>query len=124
MLLAYLIKFTTHSDERGHLTVVEKEIPFDIKRIYYIYGVSTESVRGQHRHYKTAHALMCLKGSCEIYANNGITKETFRLDSPDQGLILPPEDWHSMYDFSEDAILLVLASEYYDPDEYIAEEYP
>lgn len=122
--MAYYLQFKTHSDDRGHLTVVEKEIPFDIKRVYYIYGVSSGSVRGRHRHYTTVHALVCLQGSCEIYVNDGLKKETFLLDTPDRGLLLPPEDWHSMYNFTNDAILLVLASEYYDPGEYIAEEYP
>jgi dTDP-4-dehydrorhamnose 3,5-epimerase-like enzyme len=122
--LAHYLQFRTVTDARGNLTVVEREIPFDIKRIYYIYGVPGESVRGQHRHYKTIHALICLKGSLEVYVNDGKRKETFVLDRPDQGLILPPEDWHSMYSFGEDTILLVLASEYYDPAEYIAEEYP
>jgi dTDP-4-dehydrorhamnose 3,5-epimerase-like enzyme len=103
---------------------MEKEIPFDIKRVYYIYGVSPQSVRGRHRHHRTVHALTCLKGSCEVYVNNGVTEATFLLNSPDQGLILPPEDWHTMYNFSDDAILLVLASEYYDPGEYIPDEYP
>lgn len=104
--------------------MIEKEIPFEIKRIYYIYGVPTDSVRGEHRHFKTVHALICLKGSLEIYANNGKTEENFVLDRPDRGLIVPPEDWHSMYNWSKDAFLLVLASEYYDPAEYIAEAYP
>ncbi len=121
--MAHIIKFKTFTDERGSLTVVEKEVPFNIKRVYYIYGVKGKAVRGQHRHHKTIHALVCIKGSCEIYINDGKKKETHILNTPDQGLVLMPEDWHSMYNFSEDAVLLVFASEYYDPDEYIAEGY-
>lgn len=102
--MAYFIKFKTNSDSRGHLTVIEKEIPFDIKRVYYIYGVAPGSIRGQHRHHRTVHALVCLKGSCDLYINDGKKKERITLSGPDQGLILPPEDWHSMYNFSEDAI--------------------
>ena len=91
--------------------------------MYYIYGVPPGSVRGGHRHDKTIHALVCLKGSVEVYVNDGVTEATFLLDSPEKGLYLPPEDWHSMHNFSDDAVLLALASEYYDPDEYIPEGY-
>ena len=122
--MAHVINFRTFTDTRGNLTVIEKEVPFEIKRVYYIYGVTGNAIRGQHRHYKTIHALVCIKGSCEIFINDGKKTETHTLNTPDQGLVLMPEDWHSMYNFSEDAVLLVFASEYYDPDEYIAEEYP
>ena len=121
--MAYYLDFETHTDGRGHLTVIEKEIPFDIKRVFYVYGVSEEETRGRHRHYKTIHALICLQGSCEVYVDDGVNKEVFVLDAPDKGLILLPEDWHAMYNFSKDALLLALASEYYDPAEYIPEEY-
>jgi dTDP-4-dehydrorhamnose 3,5-epimerase-like enzyme len=113
----------TFCDKRGNLTVIEKVIPFDIKRIFYIYGVDS-SVRGKHRHRKTIQAAICIKGQCTIWNNDSLKKEEFVLDSPDKCLILEPRDWHKMYDFSSDAILMVLASEYFEYNDYIFEEYP
>ena len=119
--MAYLIDFPTHTDERGNLTVIEKKIPFEIKRIYYIYNVNSN--RGGHRHKKNIQALICLNGKCEIYVNNGEEKKNFLLNSPTKGLILNCEDWHTMNNFSENAILLVFASEYFDAEDYIDEKY-
>ena len=95
--MAELIDLKTYTDRRGNLTVIEKVIPFDIKRIFYIYGVD-DSVRGGHRHHKTVQAAICLQGHC-IISN------------------------HTMHHFSKDAILMVLASEYFDPHDYIYEPY-
>jgi dTDP-4-dehydrorhamnose 3,5-epimerase-like enzyme len=117
-----LITIETFSDNRGHLSVLEKNMPFDIKRVFYIYGVDN-SVRGKHRHHKTIQAVICISGSCKIANNNGKQNEIFELDQPNKCLFLYPEDFHSMYDFSSDAILLVLASEYFDPNDYIYEPY-
>ena len=103
-------------------TVIEKVVPFDIKRIFYIYGVDS-SVRGGHRHHKTMQAAICIKGKCNIWNDDNVSQEMFALDSPDKCLILKPEDWHQMLDFSEDAILMVLASEYFDSEDYIFEPY-
>ena len=120
--MAYLISLKTFTDKRGNLTVIEKSIPFDIKRIFYIYGVD-ESVRGGHRHKKTLQAAICLKGSCIIYNDDHTKKEEFLLDTPDKCLILEPKDWHQMHSFTKDAILMVLASEYFDEHDYIFERY-
>lgn len=120
--MASLLCLKTFTDTRGNLTVIEKTIPFDIKRIFYIYGVD-HSVRGGHRHKKTIQAAICLKGSCRIFNDNNITQEEFLLDSPDKCLLLMPEDWHKMYDFTPDAILMVLASEFFDENDYIFEPY-
>jgi len=120
--MAYLIDLKTFTDKRGNLTVIEKSIPFDIKRIFYIYGVD-DSVRGGHRHHKTIQAAICLQGSCHINNNNGNKKEEFTLDSPHKCLILEPSDWHTMDRFTSDAILMVLASEYFDANDYIFEPY-
>jgi dTDP-4-dehydrorhamnose 3,5-epimerase-like enzyme len=119
--MAYIIKLPTYADERGSLTVVEKLLPFDIKRFYYIYNATSQ--RGGHRHKKTTQALICLGGSCEIYVNNGKIKQFFVLDTPDKCLILAPKDWHTMDEFSSSATLLVFASEFYDKDDYIDEKY-
>lgn len=120
--MAYLINLKTFTDKRGNLTVIEKVIPFDIKRIFYIYGVD-DSIRGGHRHKKTIQAAICIQGSCVIYNDDNQTQEEFHLNSPDQCLILEPKDWHQMYKFSTDAILMVLASEYFDENDYIYEKY-
>ncbi|PWG81073.1 sugar 3,4-ketoisomerase [Pararcticibacter amylolyticus] len=120
--MAQLINLKTFTDKRGNLTVVEKVIPFDIKRIFYIYGVD-DSERGGHRHKKTIQAAICLKGSCTIFNDDNSKEENFVLDTPDKCLLLKPEDWHKMYDFTEDAILMVLASEFFDAEDYIYEPY-
>ena len=120
--MAYLIDLKTFTDKRGNLTVIEKSIPFDIKRIFYIYGVD-DSVRGGHRHHKTIQAAICLQGSCHINNNNGAKAEEFTLDSPHKCLILEPSDWHTMDRFTPNAILMVLASEYFDANDYIFEPY-
>ena len=120
--MASLIDLKTFTDNRGNLTVIERVIPFEIKRIFYIYGVD-DSARGGHRHKSTYQAAICLVGSCIIHNNNGKCKESFVLDSPSKCLILNPEDWHQMENFSRDAILMVLASEYFDPGDYIYQKY-
>ena len=120
--MAKLIDLKTFTDVRGNLTVIEKVIPFDIKRIFYIYGVDA-SARGGHRHHKTIQAAICIQGSCSILCNNGKTIIEFVLDSPHKCLILNPDDWHTMYQFSYDAILMVLASEYFEQTDYIYEPY-
>lgn len=120
--MAELISLKTFTDGRGNLTVIEKVIPFDIKRIFYIYGVDA-SERGSHRHKKTVQAAVCLVGSCSIYNNNGKKEDVFVLNNPSKCLILCPEDWHKMYNFTPDAILMVLASEYFDAEDYIYNPY-
>ena len=120
--MAHIIDLITFTDQRGNLTVIEKVIPFDIKRVFYIYGVD-DSKRGGHRHHKTQQAAICIKGSCTIYNNDGQKENTFELDQPNKCLILDPQDWHTMSNFSEDAILMVFASEYFEENDYIYEPY-
>lgn len=120
--MAYLIDLPTFSDKRGHLTVIEKIIPFEIKRVFYIYGVD-DSVRGGHRHHKTYQAAFCIQGACVISNNDGYEKRDFLLDAPSKGLILEPRDWHTMHHFTKDAIFMVFASQTFDPADYIREEY-
>jgi hypothetical protein len=110
------------SDTRGSLTVIEKILPFEIKRVFYIYGVD-DSVRGKHRHKKTIQAAVCISGSCTITNNNGKEQTEFVLDAPNKCLILYPEDYHWMHDFTPDCILLVMASETFDINDYIHEPY-
>ena len=120
--MAKLIDLMTFTDIRGHLTVIEKVLPFDVKRIFYIYGVDS-SARGGHRHHKTVQAAIALCGRCSVFNHDGEKEETFELDAPSKCLILAPGDWHQMYDFSPDAILMVLASEYFDQADYVFETY-
>jgi dTDP-4-dehydrorhamnose 3,5-epimerase-like enzyme len=120
--MAKLIDLKTFTDKRGNLTVIEKVIPFDLKRIFYIYGVD-DSVRGGHRHKTTIQAAICIQGSCHIYNNDGKEEKHFVLDQPNKCLILQPEDWHRMDHFTKDAILMLLASEYFNEEDYIFEPY-
>lgn len=120
--MAKIIDLKTFTDNRGNLTVIEKVIPFTIQRIFYIYGVN-DSKRGGHRHHKTIQAAICIKGSCTIYNNDGKKEEVFQLNAPNKCLLLEPNDWHSMYDFTPDAILMVLASETFDEKDYIFQPY-
>ena len=119
--MSYFINLPTFTDKRGGLTVVEKILPFNIKRLYYIYNATGK--RGGHRHKKSIQALICIGGSCEIYINNKKNEKTVLLDSVRKCLILEPEDWHTMDKFSKGSVLLVMASEYYDIDDYIDEPY-
>jgi dTDP-4-dehydrorhamnose 3,5-epimerase-like enzyme len=120
--MANEINLPTHSDSRGKLTVIEGILPFPVARVYYIYDCDN-SARGGHRHKKTRQALVCVKGACIIDWTNGVESGSTKLEDPDRLLVLEPEDWHVMRDFSKDAVLLVLASERYDPEDYVAEGY-
>ena len=123
--MASLFNLLTITDSRGNLTVLEKELPFIIKRIFYIYGVDN-SVRGKHRHKTTRQFLISIQGHCEIYNREGCgcPIEKFILDSPSKGLLLEPHDWHYMKNFSPDCILQVFASTSFDAQDYIYEDYP
>lgn len=113
--------FQEHGDERGMLVALEalKDIPFQIKRVYYLYDTIAEVHRGHHAHRALQQILVCVHGSCRIKLDNGYETETVLLDSPMEGLYISNDVWREMYDFSEDAVLLVLASEYYDEKDYI-----
>lgn len=108
-----LIELPTHSDARGDLTVIESCLPFMIRRVFFI--TKPVGVRGGHYHIKTVQALICLQGSILIELRDDLV----RLDDKRQCMILQPSDWHSMYEFSEDCILLVLASEHYSENDYV-----
>ncbi len=113
-----------HFDKgEGSLSVFEGLMPGSIKRVYYIMDVPQEVVRGGHRHHNTWQALVCIKGSCRVYVNNGETETSFVLDKPENCLLLEPKDWHTMDNFSADAILLVMANEIYDVTDYIDKPY-
>ena len=105
--MARQIDLATHTDNRGNLTVIEKVIPFDIKRIFYIYGVD-DSERGGHRHHTTVQAAVCIQGACKIHCDNNREQNEYVLDKPYKCLILEPEDWHTMYDFTPDCVLVAV----------------
>lgn len=117
-----MIEFSERGDERGKLVVVEnmKDVPFEIKRIFYIYGTDVDVVRGQHANKKTEFVLINVAGKSKVRILDGKGNEAvFSLNRPHTGIYLPKMTWKDMYDFSEDSVLLVLASELYDPEEYI-----
>jgi hypothetical protein len=120
--MAELLCLNTFTDTRGNLTVIEKIIPFEIKRIFYIYGVDS-SVRGGHRHKNTLQAAICLQGSCRIYCNTGNSENYYYLDSPSKCLTIDAKDWHYMDQFTSNAILMVLASTNYNEKDYIFAPY-
>ncbi len=117
-----ILNLRTFTDDRGNLTVIEKELPFEIARVFYIYGVN-DSKRGGHRHFKTRQAAICIQGSCNIYNNDGHSEFEIILNSPNKCLIIEPNNWHVMHNFSKDAILLVFASHPYLAEDYIFEPY-
>jgi len=116
-----MIKFNQLGDDRGHLVVVEgmKDIPFDIKRVFYIYGSDKDVIRGQHANRKTEFVLINVAGKSKVMVDYGTEKVEYNLDEPHMGVYLPKMVWKDMYDFSEDSVLLCLASEPYDGAEYI-----
>lgn len=112
--------FQPHGDERGQLVALEefKDIPFCIKRVYYMYDTASDAVRGRHAHKSLEQVLICVRGSCKILLDNGTEKKVVPLEKPYEGLYVA-NVWHEMYDFSPDAALLVLASQFYDESDYI-----
>jgi dTDP-4-dehydrorhamnose 3,5-epimerase-like enzyme len=122
--LSQLIYLKSAESTDGLLSVFEHLMPGHIERVYFIKNVPTWSIRGGHRHKHTWQGLVCINGSCKIYIQEdiGISKE-YALDNPSKCLLLKPSDWHQMYGFSEDCILLVLANKNYDPNDYIDKAY-
>ena len=121
MKLGKFIDFTILGDTRGSLISLEqhKNIPFDVKRIYYIFDTKADVSRGFHAHKHLEQVAVCVKGSCTFILDNGEVKEKVSLDSPQQGLYIGFNLWREMHDFSEDCVLLVLASDYYNENDYI-----
>ena len=113
--------FQQHGDERGMLVALEEysDIPFEIKRVYYMYDTKANVHRGFHAHKNLQQILVCIHGSCKILLDNGKEKKVVSLEKPYEGLYVSNDMWREMYDFSEDAVLLVLASEPYREEDYI-----
>ena len=113
--------FQPHGDERGQLVALEefKDIPFKIKRVYYMYDTKPGVVRGQHAHKSLEQILVCIHGSCKIRLDNGKEKKEVPLEKPYEGVYVANNMWREMYEFSTDAVLMVLASKVYDETDYI-----
>lgn len=125
MSLIKLIEFPCLGDERGNLVALEgmKNIPFEIKRIYYILDTKHGVVRGLHAHKALKQVAIALKGSCRFLLDDGIAKEDIILDCPTKGILIDSCLWREMHDFSDDCVLMVLASEHYEESDYIR-DYP
>ena len=110
-----------HGDERGQLVALEeyKDIPFEIKRVYYMYDTANGVHRGFHAHRSLEQILVCIHGSCKVLLDNGREKKVVPLEKPYEGLYISNNMWREMYDFSPDAVLLVFASQLYDESDYI-----
>ena len=121
MSLIQLIDFTSLGDDRGSLVALEsnRSIPFDIKRIYYIFDTKEGVSRGFHAHKQLKQVAVCVTGQCRIVLDNGKHREEVCLDSPTKGILIEDMIWREMHDFSEDCVFLVLASELYDESDYI-----
>ena len=113
--------FQQHGDDRGMLVALEeyKDIPFEIKRVYYMYDTKKDVHRGFHAHKSLEQILICIHGSCKVLLDNGTEKKIVSLEKPYECLYIANNMWREMYDFSEDAVLMVLASEYYKEEDYI-----
>ncbi|MCR5735384.1 MAG: FdtA/QdtA family cupin domain-containing protein [Lachnospiraceae bacterium] len=117
-----IIEFGEYGDERGNLVVAECggiDVPFDVKRVFYIYGSDSTVIRGRHANKRTHFVLINVAGASKVKIDNGRQQSIVELNRPRMGLYLPPMLWKDMYDFTPDSVLLVLASEHYDGNEYI-----
>jgi len=117
-----MLEFNEKGDDRGHLVIVEgaKDIPFEIKRIFYIYGSDPDVVRGQHANRESEFVLINVAGKSKVKVRDGKGNEAvYSLNRPHTGIYLPKMIWKDMYDFSEDSVLLCVASTHYDANEYI-----
>ena len=113
--------FQPHGDDRGQLIALEEysNIPFEIKRVYYMYDTKEGVHRGFHAHKNLQQILVCIHGSCKVLMDNGREKKVVPLEKPYEGLYIPNDIWREMYDFSPDAVLVVFASDYYKEEDYI-----
>lgn len=121
MLKPKLIEFQTLGDSRGSLVALEtgNQVPFDIKRAYYIFDTKSGVRRGFHAHKKLQQVAVCVQGACSFLLDDGSDQVTVRLDHPSKGLYIGAMLWREMFDFTEDCVLLVLADEVYDESDYI-----
>jgi len=116
-----IINFKSLGDEKGYLISLEqnRNISFEIKRVYYIFKTKRGIIRGHHAHKNLKQVAVCISGTCKFLLDNGKKKINVLLDSPSKGLVIDEMIWHEMYDFSEDCVLMVLANDFYDESDYI-----
>lgn len=116
-----LVDFPIHGNYDGNLVALEKGhgLPFDVKRVYYIWGTQPNVVRGKHAHRKLEQMIVCVSGSCDFILDDGENREVIRLNTPSKGLYVKHNIWREFTDFSDDCVIMVLASEYYDEADYI-----
>jgi len=116
-----LLDFQIFGDERGSLISLEgnKNIPFEIKRVYYIFDTKKDVVRGKHAHKNLQQILIAVSGSCMVLVDNKKDKQIYELNNPSKGLLIENNVWREMFDFSSDCVLMVLASDNYDKEDYI-----
>ncbi|MBA0164164.1 FdtA/QdtA family cupin domain-containing protein [Pectobacterium atrosepticum] len=116
-----IIQLQMHGDDRGVLVALEegKNIPFEIKRVYYLFKTKDGVRRGFHAHKALKQVAIAVRGSCRFLLDDGNEKVELLLDNPAQGIIIEPHFWHEMYDFSDDCVLMVLADQPYDESDYI-----
>ena len=121
MSLLQFVNFPPLGDDRGSLVALEanKTVPFDIKRVYYIFGTQKDVARGFHAHINLKQVAVCVTGKCRMIIDDGKERAETWLDSPTKGLLINDLVWREMHDFSNDCVLLVLASQHYDESDYI-----
>lgn len=121
-MIGKIINLEKHGDDRGELIAIESlsaQIDFEIKRVYYLYRTVPGMVRGLHAHKSLKQLIVCTSGCCKIKLDNGIDTEIINLNDPSKGLVIQNNVWREMFDFSSDAVLMVLASEHYNESDYI-----
>jgi dTDP-4-dehydrorhamnose 3,5-epimerase-like enzyme len=121
MILNNTIELQSYGDNRGRISIAEigKEIPFDVKRIYYLTNLSDSKPRGFHAHRELRQLAICIEGSCRMLLDDGVDKSVVAMDSPTLGVLIEPMVWHEMHDFSDGCVFLVLASDIYNEQDYI-----
>ena len=125
MSLFNWLQLPVMGDDRGSLVAIEAldTIPFEVRRIYYIFNTMPKVARGFHAHHKLQQLVVCVSGKCRMILDDGQKREEVWLDSPTKGLLIGDMIWREMHDFSQDCVLLVLASEHYDEADYIRDYY-
>jgi dTDP-4-dehydrorhamnose 3,5-epimerase-like enzyme len=121
MTMIKWLKFPSLGDSRGSLVALESSeiVPFNIKRVYYLFDTKDNVTRGNHAHKKLKQVMLCIKGSCTVSLDNGFSRECVNLNSPINGILVEGLIWREMSNFTKDCILLVIASENYDESDYI-----
>ena len=116
-----LIDFKVHGNQDGKLVALEKNevFPFEIKRVYYIWDTVHDAIRGKHAHKNLQQVIVCVRGQCDFILDDGVEKKNVHLSNPAQGLYITNNIWREFTNFSDDCVVMVLASEKYNPDDYI-----